>query len=72
MKPKDKAKELVEKHYKIVSKGYTSAGLELLSDVFYETAKEHSIITCNEILGDMGSDRGWLFWDKIRGEIEKL
>ena len=56
--PKDKARELIDKH-----------------NVFSETEQEaiqHAIISCNEILGYMGADRGYAFWSEVKEEIEKL
>lgn len=35
-------------------------------------AKQCSLICCNEVLGDMGADRGYQFWSDVKLEIEKL
>jgi hypothetical protein len=56
--PKDKARELIDKH-----------------NVFSETEQEaiqHAIISCNEILGYMGADRGYVFWTEVKQEINNI
>ena len=35
-------------------------------------AKKYSLIAVNEILGNMGADRGYTFWQEVKQEIEKL
>jgi hypothetical protein len=35
-------------------------------------AKECAIITCNEVLGYMGADRGYEFWTLVKQEIKNL
>lgn len=35
-------------------------------------AKRYAIETCNEVLGDMGADRGYSFWTSVKEEIEKI
>ncbi len=37
-----------------------------------EFAKESALICCNEVLGYMGADRGYSFWQEVKQEIEKL
>ena len=64
MTPKEKAEELVNKYYNG-------------DDLLYETlsfiqAKQCALITVNEVLGDMGADRGYAFWSEVKQEIEKL
>jgi hypothetical protein len=35
-------------------------------------AKDCALICCNEVLGYMGADRGYEYWQKVKQEIEKL
>lgn len=70
MTPREKAIELVDKFVDFVNcwdnngeANYTQA---------YEYAKQCALITCNEVLGYMGADRGYEFWTKVKQEIEKL
>ena len=37
-----------------------------------EMAKHCALLTANEVLGYMGSDRGYSFWLEVKEEIEKL
>lgn len=64
MTPKEKAKELLWKYLPILE-GWTN-------DSKTELAKQCALITCNEVLGYMGADRGYEFWTKVKQEIEKL
>ena len=35
-------------------------------------AKECALICCNQVLSDMGADRGHQYWTAVKAEIEKL
>lgn len=61
MTPKEKAAELINKMY------YTQS-----SPTSWVQAKECALITCDEVLGYMGADRGYEFWKEVKQEIEKL
>jgi len=37
-----------------------------------EFAKECALICCNEVLSDMGADRGHSYWKEVKAVIEKL
>jgi len=37
-----------------------------------EFAKQCALICCNEVLSDMGADRGHQYWKEVKAEIEKL
>lgn len=37
-----------------------------------DIAKQCALITCNEVLGHMGADRGYDYWTEVKQEIEKL
>jgi hypothetical protein len=67
MTPKEKAIELVEK-FMIIKQ----IKLSDYSKIYLPTAKECALICCDEILGDMGADRGYAFWTEVKQEIEKL
>ena len=60
MTPKEKAAELVvNNQLKVKSLGY-------------EEAVKCAIITCDEVLGYMGADRGYQFWTEVKEELEKI
>lgn len=65
MTPKEKAIELYTK--------YDSLGKDFTRGVsMKEFAKECALITCNEVLGHMGADRGTEFWGEVKRELESL
>lgn len=37
-----------------------------------ELAIKYSLICCNQVLGDMGSDRGYEFWTEVKRELENI
>jgi hypothetical protein len=63
MTPREKADKLVDLFNKTIglSEGYKAE----------EQAKECALICCNEVLGHMGADRGYMFWLEVKQEIEK-
>lgn len=65
MTPQEKAQELVFKFYPHVKWKMGQQDVK-------ERAKECALICCNEILGHMGSDRGYRFWTEVKLEIETL
>ena len=68
MTPKEKAEELYNKIYGKTPTRWTE--LEIEEDKKF--AKQCALITCNEVLGYMGADRGTEFWQKVKQEIQKL
>ena len=72
MKPKEKAKELVNAMGISVSYGINYTGGDDIPMHTNQYAKECALICCNEVLGYMGSDRGTEFWLEVKQEIEKL
>ena len=64
MTPKEKAKELINKYNLVV--------LDTALGGSNQRVKQCALICCNEILGYMGSDRGYSFWLEVKQEIEKL
>ena len=69
MTPQQKAEELVDKYRVELMLTGTEVGEEILCT---SVAKQCAIITCNEVLGYMGADRGYEFWTHVKSEIEKL
>lgn len=35
-------------------------------------AKECALVCCDQVLSDMGADRGYEFWTSVKLEIEKI
>lgn len=68
--PKDKAKELVSKFYDYVNCWGNDGNADYKQAELY--AKQCALITCNEVLGYMGADRGTEFWTSVKEEINKL
>lgn len=57
MTPKEKAAYLILKYMsKVINK---------------HVAKECALVCCDEVLGDMGADRGYSFWVEVKEEIQK-
>ena len=42
------------------------------SRIYLPTAKLFALKVCDEVLGYMGADRGYSFWQRVRYFIEKL
>lgn len=63
MTPKEKADELIQKYIKL-GKDFTR-GVSM-----QEFSKQCALICCNEVLSDMGADRGYEFWVHVRDEIK--
>ena len=62
--PKEKAKELVKRMYVVHSNS--------ASDITLYFAKQCALIAVDEILSDMGADRGYEFWSNVKTEIENI
>jgi hypothetical protein len=64
MKPKLKAQQL-----------YTDAYMRWCNELSHEensmNAKDISQYICNEVLGDMGADRGYQFWSEVKDILNK-
>ena len=67
MIPKEKAKELVDKYF-----NHIPIKLDDYTRIYYPSAKQFALICVEEILGSMGADRGYSFWNQVKDEIEKL
>ena len=68
MTPEEKAKELYDKYLPLVQRwdDYNAVSIKK------ENAKQSALICCNEVLGYMGADRGYEFWNQVKQQIEKL
>ena len=65
MTPQEKAVELYAK--------YDELGRDFTRGVsMREFAKEGALVCCNQVLSDMGADRGHQYWTEVKAEIEKL
>jgi hypothetical protein len=42
------------------------------SRIYLPTAKLFALKVCDEVLGYMGADRGYSFWQRVRYFIEKI
>ena len=67
MTPKEKAEELVHKF-----KPFVQFKMGVEHSYVLKMAKKCALLTCNEVLGYMGADRGYAFWTEVKQEIEKL
>jgi hypothetical protein len=65
MTPKEKAEQLYKD-------AYMRWCYELSHDKNVLIAKNIAIYVCNEVLGYMGADRGYTFWQEVKQEIQKL
>lgn len=65
MTAKEKAVELYTK-YEQLGRDFTR-GVSM-----HEFAKQCALICCNEVLSDMGADRGHQYWTEVKQEIERL
>ena len=66
MTPKEKARELVDSYMDIGEEQEYKTPRYLSEEV----AKQCALITCNEVLGYMGADRGYEFWTEVKQEIK--
>jgi hypothetical protein len=58
-----------EKATKLYSDAYNRWCYELSHDKNVLTAKNICEYICNEVLGDMGADRGYEFWTEVKNII---
>ena len=65
MTPQEKALELYSK-YEQLGRDFTR-GVSM-----HEFAKQCALICCDQVLSDMGADRGYSYWTEVKAEIEKL
>lgn len=67
-KEQEKARELID-FYRTYIRMADKYGY-LLSDDEIHLAKQCALKTCNEVLGDMGSDRGYDSWVGVKQAIK--
>ena len=65
MTAKEKAVELYSK-YEQLGRDFTR-GVSM-----HEFAKQCALICCDQVLSDMGADRGYSYWMEVKAEIQKL
>ena len=65
MTPQEKAVELYSK-YEQLGRDFTR-GVSM-----HEFAKQCALICCDQVLSDMGADRGYSYWMEVKAEIQKL
>lgn len=66
MTPQEKANELYSKYDDLLNKDF------MFPIVFDNQIKQCALIVVDEVLGYMGSDRGYIFWEEVKQEIENL
>ena len=65
MTAKEKAVELYTK-YEQLGRDFTR-GVSM-----HDFAKQCALICCDQVLSDMGADRGYSYWMEVKAEIQKL
>ena len=61
-----------EKAVELYSK-YEQLGRDFTRGVsMHEFVKQCALICCDQVLSDMGADRGYSYWTEVKAEIEKL
>ena len=72
MTPKEKANELFNSiYFGILTNNGQMDGLNNIPSR-YQEAKKCALLCCDEVLGYMGADRGYIFWQEVKSELEKL
>ena len=61
----------LEKAQQLYTRAYSRWCFELSHEKNHITAKDICISICNEVLGDMGADRGYEFWAEVRSVIQE-
>jgi hypothetical protein len=69
MTAQDKATKLVAIAELILM---AEVGTKLTPGERVRIAKRQAIETCNEVLGDMGADRGYEFWVEVKQILENI
>ena len=66
----EKARELIYKFYYILPNNGSFISTKNPDELRYNQSANCALIVCNEVLGDMGSDRGYLFWSDVKDIIK--
>ena len=69
MTAQEKAIKLISMNELIV---LAETGRKLTMDERIAIAKRQAIETCNEVLGYMGADRGYVSWQEVKEQLEKI
>jgi hypothetical protein len=69
MTAQEKAIKLISMNELIV---LAETGRKLTMDERIAIAKRQAIETCNEVLGYMGADHGYVSWQEVKEELQKL
>jgi hypothetical protein len=68
MTPQQKAIELIDSFMDLSEEQEYNTPRYMSKDM----AVKCVLMCCNQVLGDMGADRGYSFWSEVKLEIEKL
>jgi hypothetical protein len=66
----EKARELIYKFYYILPNNGSFISTKNPDELRYNQSVNCALIVCNEVLGEMGSDRGYLFWGDVKDIIK--
>lgn len=66
----EKARELIYKFYYILPNNGSFISTKNPDELRYNQSVNCALIVCNEVLGDMGSDRGYEFWNVVKDIIK--
>ena len=69
MTAQEKAIKLISMNELIV---LAETGRKLTMDERIAIAKRQAIETCNEVLGYMGADLGYISWQEVKEQLEKI
>jgi len=61
----------IKKAQQLYTDAYMRWCYELSHEKNFITAKDISQYICNEVLGDMGADRGYQFWSEVKDILNK-
>lgn len=73
MTPKEKAWEIIQKHFDIINKKCNDIldAKAMKKDSFLKS-KKHSLIAVNYILDETRPDEGFVYWQEVKDEIKRL
>jgi len=70
MTSEEKARELIHKFYYVLPNNGSFISTKNPDELRYNQSVNCALITCDEVLGDMGSDRGYEFWSVVKDIIK--
>lgn len=68
---KQKAKDLIKLFSSLVTRWDCYDDAPRKDSLIIKDAIKAALICCNEVLGDMGADRGFEFWTSVKKDLEK-